>query len=114
MGKELVGALKALEEKGISREIIVDAIEAALITAYKKNYDEANIRVDLNLDKGTMHLYSRREVVEKSEDDLLEMSLEDARQINPAYEIGDIVETEEVPRDCFQSARSQNPRSQCA
>lgn len=99
MGKELVGALKALEEKGISREIIVDAIEAALITAYKKNYDEANVRVDLNLDKGTMHLYSRREVVEKSEDDLLEMSLEDARQINPAYEIGDIVETEEVPRD---------------
>ncbi|GEK30965.1 transcription termination/antitermination protein NusA [Kurthia zopfii] len=99
MSKELVGALKALEEKGISREIIIDAIEAALINAYRKNYDEANVRVDLNLDKGTMHLFSRRDVVEKSEDDLLEMSLEDAQAINPSYEIGDIVETEEIPRD---------------
>lgn len=99
MSKELVGALKALEEKGISREIIVDAIEAALINAYKKNYDEANVRVDLNLDKGTMHLYARRDVVEIVEDERLQISLQDAQVINPAYELGDIVEQEEIPRD---------------
>lgn len=99
MSKELVGALKALEEKGISREIIVDAIEAALINAYKKNYDEANVRVDLNLDKGTMHLYARRDVVEIVEDERLQISLDDAQVINPAYELGDIVEQEEIPRD---------------
>ncbi|GEK32523.1 transcription termination factor NusA [Kurthia sibirica] len=100
MGKELVGALKALEEKGISREIIVDAIEAALINAYKKNYDQAaNVRVDLNLDRGTMHLFSRKDVVEEVEDERLQISLEDAQVINPSYEIGDVVEEEEVPRD---------------
>lgn len=99
MSKELVGALKALEEKGISREIIIDAIEAALINAYKKNYDQANVRVDLNLDRGTMHLYSRKDVVEVVEDDRLQISLEDAQVINPSYELGDIVEEEEIPRD---------------
>ena len=100
MSKELVGALKALEQKGISREIIVDAIEAALINAYKKNYDQAaNVRVDLNLEKGTMRLYSRKDVVGIVEDERLQISLEDAKEVNPSYELGDVVEKEEVPRD---------------
>jgi len=100
MGKELVGALNALEAKGISRDIIIEAIEAALINAYKKNYNQAqNVRVDLNLDRGTMHLYSRKDVVEVVEDDRLQISVEDAQVINPAYEVGDIVEQEETPRN---------------
>lgn len=100
MSKELVGALNALEAKGISRDIIIEAIEAALINAYKKNYNQAqNVRVDLNLDRGTMHLYSRKDVVEIVEDDRLQISVEDAQVINPAYEIGDIVEQEETPRN---------------
>ncbi|KOO49252.1 transcription termination factor NusA [Viridibacillus sp. FSL E2-0187] len=100
MSKELVGALNALEAKGISRDIIIEAIEAALINAYKKNYNQAqNVRVDLNLDRGTMHLYSRKDVVEVVEDDRLQISVEDAQVINPAYEIGDIVEQEETPRN---------------
>ncbi|MGE7917899.1 transcription termination factor NusA [Viridibacillus sp. NPDC093762] len=100
MSKELVGALNALEAKGISRDIIIEAIEAALINAYKKNYNQAqNVRVDLNLDRGTMHLYSRKDVVDVVEDDRLQISVEDAQVINPAYEIGDIVEQEETPRN---------------
>lgn len=100
MSKELVGALSALEAKGISKEVIVEAIEAALINAYKKNYNQAaNVRVDLNLERGTMQLYSRKDVVEEVEDERLQISLADAQRINPNYELGDIVEEEETPRN---------------
>lgn len=100
MSKELVGALGALEAKGISKEVIVEAIEAALINAYKKNYNQAaNVRVELNLERGTMHLYSRKDVVEEVDDERLQISLEEAKKINPNYEIGDIVEEEETPRN---------------
>ncbi len=100
MSKELVGALSALEAKGISKEVIVEAIEAALINAYKKNYNQAaNVRVDLNLERGTMKLYSRKDVVDEVEDERLQISLDDAKRINPNYEIGDIVEEEETPRN---------------
>ncbi|WP_153731316.1 transcription termination factor NusA [Sporosarcina obsidiansis] len=101
MSSDLLEALTALEQqKGISRDVLVDAIEAALVTAYKRNFNQAqNVRVDLNLDKGTMKVYSRKDVVEEVEDDRLQISLEDAQVINPVYEIGDIVEEEVTPRD---------------
>jgi N utilization substance protein A len=83
MSKELVGALNALEAKGISKEVIIEAIEAALINAYKKNYNQAaNVRVDLNLERGTMHLYSRKDVVDEVDDERLQISLEEAKKIN--------------------------------
>ena len=101
MSSDLLDALTALEkQKGISRDVLVDAIEAALVTAYKRNFNQAqNVRVDLNLDKGTMKVYSRKDVVEEVEDDRLQISLEDAIKINPAYELEDIVEEEVTPRD---------------
>jgi N utilization substance protein A len=101
MSNDLLDALTALEkQKGISRDILVEAIEAALVTAYKRNFNQAqNVRVDLNLDKGTMKVYSRKDVVEEVEDDRLQISLEDAHKINPAYELEDIVEEEVTPRD---------------
>ena len=101
MSSDLLDALTALEkQKGISREVIVDAIEAALVTAYKRNFNQAqNVRVDLNLAQGTIKVYSRKDVVEEVEDDLLQIEIEDAVLINPAYEIGDIVEQEVTPRD---------------
>jgi len=93
--------LTALEkQKGISRDVLVEAIEAALVTAYKRNFNQAqNVRVDLNLDKGTMKVYSRKDVVEEVEDDRLQISLEDAHKINPSYELEDVVEEEVTPRD---------------
>ncbi|MBB4823892.1 N utilization substance protein A [Sporosarcina luteola] len=101
MSSDLLDALTALEkQKGISRDVLVEAIEAALVTAYKRNFNQAqNVRVDLNLDKGTMKVYSRKDVVEEVEDERLEIALQDAHIINPAYEIGDIVEEEVTPRD---------------
>lgn len=101
MSSDLLDALTALEkQKGISRDVIVEAIEAALVTAYKRNFNQAqNVRVDLNLEKGTMKVYSRKDVVEEVEDERLQIALEDALAINPAYEMGDIVEEEVTPRD---------------
>ena len=101
MSSELLDALEVLEkQKGISRDVLIEAIEAALVTAYKRNFNQAqNVRVDLNLDTGTMLVYSRKDVVEEVEDDRLQISLEDAHALNPVYEIGDIVEEEVTPRN---------------
>ena len=101
MNSDLLDALTALEEqKGISRDVLIEAIEAALVTAYKRNFNQAqNVRVDLNLDTGSMIVYSRKDVVEEVEDDRLQISLEDAKMINPVYEVGDVLEQEVTPRN---------------
>ncbi|MBY7663852.1 transcription termination factor NusA [Staphylococcus agnetis] len=98
---ELLLATEYLEkEKKIPREVLVDAIEAALITAYKKNYDSArNVRVELNLDSGTFRVISRKEVVEEVFDDKEEVDLSTALVKNPAYEVGDIYEEDVTPKD---------------
>ena len=101
MSSDLLDALTALEkQKGISREVLLEAIEAALVTAYKRNFNQAqNVRVDLNSNIGSMKVFARKDVVEEVEDDRLQISLEDAHLVNPAYELGDIVEEEVTPKD---------------
>lgn len=101
MSSELLDALTLLEkEKGISRDVIVEAIEAALVSAYRRNFNQAqNVRVDLNLEKGTMKVFARKEVVEEIDDPRLEMSVADAKEMSPNYEIGDVVELEVTPRN---------------
>ncbi|SKC74109.1 transcription termination factor NusA [Maledivibacter halophilus] len=101
MNNELFDALSQLEkEKGISKETLIDAIEAALITAYKKNFGSAqNVKVTINRDNGSVKVYSRKEVVENVENELFEISLEDAKKIDPNYEVEDIVEKEVTPRN---------------
>nr|WP_269435870.1 transcription termination factor NusA [Gracilibacillus suaedae] len=94
-------AMNYLEkEKGINKEILMEALEAALISAYKKNFKSAtNVRVDLNEEAGTMGVFAQKEIVEEVEDHNQQISLEEAHSINPAYEIGDVVEIEVTPRD---------------
>lgn len=101
MSSELLDALILLEkEKGISRDILIEAIEAALVSAYKRNFNQAqNVRVDMNLDSGTMRVYARKEVVEEVFDSRLEISLDEARTINPNYNLEDVVELEVTPKD---------------
>jgi transcription termination/antitermination protein NusA len=101
MSSELLDALDMLEkEKGISRDIIIEAIEAALVSAYKRNFNQAqNVRTNFNLTTGSMHVYARKEVVDEVFDSRLEISLDEARKINPNYDIGDIVEIEVTPKD---------------
>lgn len=101
MNKEMLTALDILEkEKGISKEIVTSALEAALVSAYKRNYGQAqNVEVQFNTDTGDIHVYSVKEVVEMVFDSTLEVSLEDALNINKAYELGDKIRFEVTPKD---------------
>ncbi|OIK13938.1 transcription termination/antitermination protein NusA [Bacillus sp. MUM 116] len=101
MSSELLDALTILErEKGISRDVLIEAIEAALISAYRRNFNQAqNVRIDLNLQTGSMRVFARKEVVDQVFDPRLEISIEDARRINPNYQVEDIVEMEVTPKD---------------
>jgi len=101
MNSEFINAIGDLEkERGISAEILFDAIEAALITAFKKNFESnANVRVSMDRENGDIHVYAQRTVVEEVEDDTLEISLGDAKEISKKYEVGDIVENEVTPKN---------------
>lgn len=97
----MLNALDALEaEKGISKGIVIDALEAALVSAYKRHYGQAqNVEVEFDQKKGKIHVYAVKEVTEEVMDSQLEVSLKDALLINPAYEIGDKIRFEVTPKD---------------
>lgn len=101
MSKELVGALDALEqEKGIKKEVVIEALELALVSAYKRNYDQAqNVQVDFDERKGNMNVYAVKKVVEEVADPRLEVSLEDALKINRGYELGDEIKFKVTPEN---------------
>ncbi|WP_040683320.1 transcription termination factor NusA [Thermosinus carboxydivorans] len=101
MNAEFMQAFEQLgKEKGIAPEILFDAIEAALISAYKRNFGSAqNVRVSLDRTTGEIHVYARKTVVEVVKDPRLEMSLEEARAIDVRYELDDVVEIEVTPKD---------------
>lgn len=101
MSKEMLNALDALEqEKGISKEFVVEALEIALISAYKKNYDQAqNVEVEFDLKKGNIHVYSVKEVADVVYDSRLEVSIAEALELNKAYELGDKIRFEVTPKD---------------
>src|SRR5699024_4772415 len=86
-----LNAIDYLEkEKSIPREVLIETIEAALMTAYKKNYTQhKNVKVDLNIENGSYRVISRKDVVEEVEDPTAEIDLATAGTVNPAYEIGD-------------------------
>lgn len=92
-------ALKELaREKGVEEEVLFDAIEAALISAYKRNFGSVqNVRVVLDRTTGAYHVYAIKTVVETVEDDVQEISLAQARTIRPDYEVDDVLEIEVTP-----------------
>jgi transcription termination/antitermination protein NusA len=98
---EFIEALNDIEkEKGISKEILLEAIEAALISGYKRNFNSAqNVRVDINRETGTVRVFARKTVVEEVLDSRLEISVDAAQEMNPNYQLEDIVEIEVTPRD---------------
>ena len=80
--KELIMAIEELEkERGINKEYLLESLEAALVTAYKRNFDSAeNVKVTMDAETGDIRVFSLKEVVEEVEDDMLQISLEDARK----------------------------------
>jgi len=101
MNTDFMSALEQIEEeKGISKDVLIEAIEAALISAYRRNFGSAqNVNVDINRETGTIHVYAKKNVVEEVSDARLEIALEEAREISPKYQLDDVVEIEVTPRN---------------
>ena len=101
---ELIIAMDELEkENGIKKEVLLEAIETALVTAYKRNFDSAeNVKITMDRETGEIHVYAEKDVVEKPEDvenTKLQICLDDARKINKKLEVGDKAEIEQVPKN---------------
>lgn len=101
MNKELIMALEVLEkEKDISKELLLEAIEKSLVTAYNNQFGKSdNVKVTVNRETGDFHVFAEKEVVEEVEDTVTQISLEDAKQYSAAYHIGDIVNVEVKSKD---------------
>lgn len=112
MNKELLEAMEVLEkEKNISKETLLEAIENSLLTACKNHFGKAdNVRVNINPDTCDFAVYMEKEVVETPEDDQLQISLVDAKMMNPKYEVGDTVQ---IPLDSKKFGRiaTQNAKN---
>lgn len=99
MNAEFISALEDLErEKGIDKSVLLEAIETALISAYKRNFGiTQNARVSIDDQTGEIKVFAEKNVVEDVFDPTFEVSLEEARKRNPAYEVGDTLEQEVTP-----------------
>jgi N utilization substance protein A len=98
---DLLGALADLEqERGIDRETLLSAVEAALISAYRRNYGTTeNVGVRIDRDTGQMDIYVQKRIVDEVADPDQEISIADARQYDPSYQTGDIIEFPVLVRD---------------
>ena len=102
MNLEFIEAIDALaKEKHISKDVIFEAIESAVVSAYKKNFGTShqNVRVEINQATGEILAFMQMDVVEELEDEETQMTLEEAREIDDRYEIGDIIEFQVNPAD---------------
>ena len=100
MNNEFLEAIEIIaRDRGISREVLIETIESALVSAYKLNFGSSH-KVSDNIDResGDVRVFAIKNVVEQVEDDTLEVGLEEARKINRAYEPGDLVEFEVTPK----------------
>lgn len=115
MNKELIEALDALEkEKEISKETLFEAIENSLLTACKNHFGKAdNVKVEIDRETGDFLCYAEKEVVESSEDiedDMLQISLEDAKKISKKVSVGDIINVEIKSKE-FGRIATQNAKN---
>ena len=111
MSAELFMLLDEIEkEKGISRDVVIDALNGALLSAYKKNFGAVqDAKVIIDEETGAIKVYARKNVVEEVENRECEISVEDAQKVNPNYEAGDIFETEVTP-ETFGRIAAQTAR----
>ena len=100
---ELLSALNDLcKEKNINPNFLLDALEVALVTAYKKNFASAqNVKVNIDKTTGQFKVYAEKEIVETVEPgtEQLYISVKDAKKLTGKYELGDIVDIEVTPRN---------------
>ncbi len=98
---EFIEALNIIEkEKGIDKEIIFEAIETSLVTACKKNFGtSSNIKVEIDRETGEVAVYAQKEIVEEVTDPALQLSIAEARILNPNYKVGDIFNEVVTPKN---------------
>ncbi len=102
MNQEFLGALtEIVKEKGISEEELLEVLDEAIIAAYKKNYSSQaqNVKIRRDLKKGTIKVYAEKEVVEEVYDDSTEISLDEAKEIDPRFQLEDKVDIEVTPKN---------------
>ncbi|HOF94393.1 MAG TPA: transcription termination factor NusA [Clostridia bacterium] len=111
MNAEFIEALNAIEkERGINKDVLIDAVENALISAYRRNYGTSNnVRAVIDRDTGEIQLFASKSVVEQVENPHSEISLEKARNVNILYEVGDVLE-EEVKAKNFGRIAAQTAK----
>lgn len=100
MSAELIQALDQLEkEKGIEKNVLIEAIEAALISAYKRNFGSTqNVKITIDQQTGDVRVFALRKVTSTPDSENGDISLEEARKLNSKYEEDDIAEIEVTPR----------------
>ena len=101
MNLEFIEALEEIEEeKGISKDVIFDALESALISSYKKNFGSSqNVEVEIDKSTGRVKVFAKKVVVEEVENDLFEISIEEAKSIDSKYQIDDTINIEITPKN---------------
>ncbi len=109
--REFINALNMLcTGKGIEPEVLYEAIEEALVNAYHRDTGtNADVRVELNRETGSFHIYARKNIVEEVDDEVREISLGEAQAINPDYQVGDILEIDVTPAN-FGRIAAQNAK----
>lgn len=101
MNEEFINALNEIEkEKGVPKEVIFNALESALISSYKKNFGTSqNVEVQIDKENGDIGLYSVKDVVEEVLDPNLEISITEAKELDPSYQVGDVVKNKLAPKN---------------
>ncbi|MCH5261156.1 MAG: transcription termination/antitermination protein NusA, partial [Lachnospiraceae bacterium] len=112
MNKELMEALDILEkEKEISKETLFEAIENSLITACKNHFGKAdNVKVEIDRETCDFLCYAEKEVVKEVEDDVLQISLADAKEVSKKAKVGDMLRVEIKSKE-FGRIATQNAKN---
>lgn len=103
---------EVLEEKQLPREVILEALEAAMVSAYRRAVNASNaqhIEASVDLDSGKVTIYAEKEVVDTVQDPRTEVSIKDARKVNPEINLGEMIVVETTPRN-FGRVAAQTAR----
>ncbi len=103
---------EVLEDKGLPKEIILKALESAMVSAYRRSVNASAqqvVEAVVDTETGKVTIYAEKEVVETVENDITEVTLEDARKVNPEAELGNLVSVETTPTD-FGRVAAQTAR----
>ncbi len=113
MNNEFIDALNQIsKDKGIEKEVLFEAIESSLVTACRKDYSSSqNVRAEINKENGEVKVFAQKEVVEDDqlERETAQVMLSVAQNINPIFNVGDIIEVEVTPKD-FGRIAAQNAK----